>query len=70
MPGMSGLGLHQDLVTSGHHIPTILITAYPNEHVREHAFKAGVIGYLSKPFSVHDLLSCIRSGLAHGSQGG
>ena len=38
MPGMSGLDLHQHLAAAGKAIPTILITAYPNERVRTLAF--------------------------------
>jgi CheY-like chemotaxis protein len=47
--------------TSGKLIPTILITAYPEDGVRERALAAGVIGYLSKPFDENDLLACISS---------
>jgi FixJ family two-component response regulator len=64
MPGMTGVELHRHLVTSGKTIPTILITAHPDDSVRERALADGVIGYLSKPFSEHDLLACIRSSLA------
>lgn len=63
MPGMSGLDLHQHLSAAGQSIPTILITAYPNERVRARALNAGVIGYLTKPFSENDLLKCVRSTL-------
>ena len=63
MPGMTGLDLHNQLVTSGQPIPTILITAFPDETMRERALRAGVIGYLTKPFSEDDLLACIRSTL-------
>ncbi|MBB4188824.1 CheY-like chemotaxis protein [Sinorhizobium terangae] len=34
MPGMSGLDLHRRLVALGESIPTVLITAYPNEDLR------------------------------------
>src|SRR5512134_3097171 len=34
MPGATGIELHQKLVNAGHAIPTILITAYPDETVR------------------------------------
>jgi FixJ family two-component response regulator len=61
MPGMTGLDLHNQLLTSGQPIPTILITAFPDETMRERALRAGVIGYLTKPFSEDDLLACIRS---------
>ena len=69
MPVMTGLELHQRLSTSGKPIPTILITAYPDDAVRERALSAGVIGYLSKPFEEEDLLACIRSALTHACSG-
>ncbi|HYZ40899.1 MAG TPA: response regulator [Stellaceae bacterium] len=63
MPGMTGLELHDRLITSGKPIPTILITAFPDERARQRALQAGVVGYLAKPFSEEDLLACIRSTL-------
>jgi response regulator RpfG family c-di-GMP phosphodiesterase len=45
-------------------IPTILITAFPDERTRERALQAGVICYLAKPVSEDDLFACIRSILA------
>jgi len=63
MPGMTGIELHRHLSTAGKPIPTILITAYPDDGVRERALAAGVIGYLSKPFEEDDLLACISSAL-------
>lgn len=66
MPGMTGLELHTQLVASGKSIPTVLITAYPDERVRVLALKAGVICYLIKPFTEDDFLGCIRSALGHG----
>jgi FixJ family two-component response regulator len=61
MPGMSGLDLYQQLVAAGKSIPTILITAYPDDGVRARALKAGVLCFLIKPFREDDLLACIRS---------
>jgi len=63
MPGMTGLELHNRLMMSGEGVPTILITAFPNERVHERALRDGVIGYLAKPFSEAELLACIRSTL-------
>jgi FixJ family two-component response regulator len=60
MPGMSGLALHEHLVAAGTPIPTILITAYPEEPARERAFKAGVACYLTKPFAADELLGCVN----------
>jgi FixJ family two-component response regulator len=70
MPGMTGLELYQRLAASGKAIPTILITAYPDDGVRERARSAGVLGYLSKPFDEDDLLACIRSALIQIRSGG
>ena len=63
MPGMTGIDLHRHLVASGNTIPTILITAYPDESARERALGDEVVGYLSKPFDEDDLLACIRSSM-------
>src|SRR5215469_7858697 len=43
MPGTTGIELHQRLVNAGHSIPTILITAYPDETIRARAAKAGIL---------------------------
>jgi FixJ family two-component response regulator len=65
MPGMSGLALYGSLVASGTPIPTILITAYPDDAVRARALNAGVTAYLVKPFSENDLLLCIDTAAKH-----
>ena len=61
MPGLTGLALHDRLLTSGRPVPTIMITAYPDERVRARALQAGVVCYLVKPFNECDLLGCIHS---------
>jgi DNA-binding NtrC family response regulator len=63
MPGMTGVELHGHLVDTGHAIPTILVTAYPDEVVRDQALKDGVVCYLSKPVDDDDLERCLRSAL-------
>jgi FixJ family two-component response regulator len=70
MPGMSGLDLHRQLSARNKSIPTILITAYPNDGVRARALSGGVICYLAKPFGEDDLINCIRSALADAGDGG
>jgi FixJ family two-component response regulator len=69
MPGMTGLELHNQLVAAGEPIPTILITAHPDDRTRARAMKAGVLGYLAKPFSEDDLLGCIRAAVEHRGRG-
>ena len=67
MPGMTGVELHRHLVDAGHAIPTILVTAYPDEVVRDQALKDGVVCYLSKPVDDDDLERCLRSALQPGT---
>jgi CheY-like chemotaxis protein len=64
MPGMSGLELHEHLATTGAGIPTIVITAHPEELTRERARAVGITCYLTKPFTPDDLLECVRKALA------
>ena len=63
MPGTSGMELHQKLVAGGHAIPTILITAYPDETVRARAVRAGIRCYLPKPVTSDALLACVDEAL-------
>ncbi len=63
MPGMTGLELHGRLAAASTPIPTVLITAYPDEGARAHALKAGVICFLAKPFSADDLLAGVEIAL-------
>jgi FixJ family two-component response regulator len=56
MPGMDGFELHSELRRTGDPIPTILITAYPDERGRRRAREEGLLGYLTKPFTEDDLL--------------
>jgi FixJ family two-component response regulator len=65
MPGMTGLELHERLVASGKVVPTILITAFPDKKDRAKSLRAGVVGYLTKPFNESELLAAIQSALEH-----
>ena len=60
MPGMSGLELCTRLAAAGEPLPTILITAHPDENLRARALRAGVLCYLTKPLNEDELLSCVR----------
>ena len=61
MSGMSGLALHEHLLAAGRPIPTILMTAYPDESARARAIEVGVVAYLAKPFTDEELLGCISA---------
>ena len=63
MSGLSGIDLQRRLVDEGRGIPTIFITAFPDEKTRNHALKAGAIGFLSKPFSDETLIHYLNTSL-------
>jgi FixJ family two-component response regulator len=64
MPVMSGLELHRTLIDAGHVIPTILVTAYPNDIDRARARDYGVVCYLAKPIDEMHLMQCLHKALA------
>jgi DNA-binding response OmpR family regulator len=68
MPRMTGLELYQKLVASGNGIPTVIITAHPEELTQARAREAGITCYLTKPFGPDELLECVNEALAR-SQG-
>jgi len=63
MPAMTGVQLYQKLKETGLAIPTILITAYPDNVVRARALNDGVMCYLHKPFDDEELIGCVRTAL-------
>ena len=67
MPGMTGVELHKHLVHTGRAIPTILVTAYPDEAVRDQALRDGVVCFLCKPVDDDHLDRCLRSTLQPGT---
>jgi FixJ family two-component response regulator len=63
MPAMTGLELYKNLMETGHPIPTILVTAYPDEVDRARALSDGVVCYLRKPIDEQHLVRCLRAAL-------
>jgi FixJ family two-component response regulator len=63
MPGMSGLEMYHALLASGERIPTVLITAYPEDTLRARAREVGIACCLSKPFAPDELLECVNHAL-------
>jgi FixJ family two-component response regulator len=66
MPGMTGIELHRHLTKAGFAIPTILVTAYPDEVVRRRALRDGIVCYVAKPVDDEHLERCLRSALEGG----
>ncbi|MFJ3483478.1 response regulator transcription factor [Pseudomonas sp. NPDC090202] len=63
MPNMSGVELHEHLSRQGVHIPTIFITAFPEEAVRKRAMTGSAVCFLAKPFQAQTLIDCLESTL-------
>jgi FixJ family two-component response regulator len=64
MPGMTGLELYRRLVDTGHAIPTILVTAFPNDADQDRALNAGVACYLRKPVHEEHLREALKFALS------
>jgi FixJ family two-component response regulator len=63
MPAMTGVELYKHLIDAGHAIPTILVTAYPNDLDRARALEDGVVCYLRKPVDEQHLIRCLHTAL-------
>ena len=64
MKGLNGVDLQRRLMDEGRDIPTIFVTAFPDEKTRSYVLNAGAIGFLSKPFSDETLIHYLDSALA------
>jgi FixJ family two-component response regulator len=67
MLSMTGIDLYRHLIRQEQPIPTILVTAYPDDRVREQMLAEGVEAYLYKPLDEVSLMDCLRSAFARGS---
>jgi FixJ family two-component response regulator len=56
--GISGIQLQRRLAELGSRIPVIVITAFPDDRIRERALSAGAVSFLNKPFNTEGLLTC------------
>jgi FixJ family two-component response regulator len=71
MPGLSGADLQTILIDRGHDRPLIIVTAFPDDRVREQVLDAGAIAFLSKPFDADILIRHIETALRrHGWESG
>jgi FixJ family two-component response regulator len=63
LPAISGVELLGRLADLGLSIPTIFITAYPDDAIRARALEAGAVCFLHKPFDGQSLIQCIDNAL-------
>jgi DNA-binding response OmpR family regulator len=61
LPGMSGFEVCQRLRGRGTHVPIIVLTARAHERDRVLGLDLGADDYVSKPFSVRELLARVRA---------
>ena len=66
MPGMDGFQLLSKLNEQGIQIPVIVTTGYSTMENAVKSLYDGAIDFLPKPFTVDELLSCVRRGLNYG----
>lgn len=67
--GKSGLQLQKELVSAGHAIPTIIITAFSDNGYRKQAMDAGAVEVLTKPIASERLLEVVETALKGRSPG-
>ena len=61
LPGMSGFDVCQQLRARGTRVPIIVLTARTHERDRVRGLDLGADDYVSKPFSVRELLARVRA---------
>jgi FixJ family two-component response regulator len=65
MPGMSGLELHQHLISNDTAIPTILITAHADAAILSHPAGDTFVARLRKPLHDEALFTAINKAIDH-----
>lgn len=68
LPGMSGYDICRKLRDSGMQMPIIMLTARQDEFDKLHGFEMGADDYMTKPFSLNELLARIKAVLLRGGR--
>jgi FixJ family two-component response regulator len=66
----SGIELRQGLKTDGVSVPVIYMTGNDDPIVRKAALDSGCIAFLTKPFSVRELMEPLKRAGGHSNSGG
>ena len=67
LPGMSGFDICRHLRKNGNHVPIILLTAKGEEIDKVLGLELGADDYITKPFSLRELMARIKAVLRRGS---
>ena len=68
LPGISGFEICRELRDGGYQMPIIMLTARQDEFDKLHGFEMGADDYVTKPFSIDELLARIRAILLRGNR--
>jgi FixJ family two-component response regulator len=68
MPGLSGLGLQEELTKSNLTLPIIFITGHGTVPMSVRAMKAGAIDFLEKPFEDQAFLDLVKHAIERDGQ--
>ena len=63
MPGLSGVELQDRLISDGHDMPTIFVSAFPDTRLERKVLQSGAIAYLRKPVKEDRLVEHIDTAL-------
>jgi two-component system alkaline phosphatase synthesis response regulator PhoP len=66
LPGISGFEVCRQLREAKMQMPIIMLTARADEFDKIHGFETGADDYVTKPFSINELLARIKAVLARG----
>jgi FixJ family two-component response regulator len=53
----------EHLKADGYRFPVMVITAFPNDHIRDRAMQVGASCFLTKPFSHESFTECLERAL-------
>ncbi|NQU41467.1 MAG: response regulator transcription factor [Lentisphaerae bacterium] len=68
LPGMSGYEVCRELRDNGKQMPIIMLTARQEDFDKLHGFEMGADDYVTKPFSVEELLARVHANLLRGER--
>jgi FixJ family two-component response regulator len=68
MPGIGGLELQRILKQTHPSLPIVIMTAFPEDSIREKVISAGAVCFLSKPFDGETILNCLADAIDRRSQ--
>lgn len=69
LPGLSGFEVCRRLRDKGVGIPVVMLTARGDEFDKLHGFETGADDYVTKPFSVDELMARVKAVLSRGGHG-